>query len=284
MTYGSLLRQTLVLLLLSCSLLLPAGVGAAEAPDAKVADESSLEELTAPVVVDGRVLFKVRGSSAHPAEKRAQSISDRIVAVAADPSFKREALRIDSQPNVDVVMAGNRPVIVVFDADARQEGLDRQMLARGIRARVGEAIDAWRQDRAPATLQRNALFAFGSTLVLVLALWGGVRLLRYLRGFLEKRLHQRILDLQFRGFRIVGAQQLWGLLTGSLFFFWVVVVLVAVYLYLSSVLILFPWTRGLAGGLIALLLDPCAPWGSVFFRPFRNWHFWRFSSSSPAIC
>lgn len=266
MANGSLFRQTLVFLLLSFSLLLPAGVGAAEEPAAKVADESSLEELTAPVVVDGRVLFKVRGTSAHPAERRAQAISDRIVALAADPSFKTEALRIESEPNADVVMAGNRLVMGVFDADARMEGVDRHLLSRGALMQVREAIDAWRQDRAPSTLQRNVMFAFGSTLILALALWGGVRLLRFLRGLLEKRLHQRIHDLQFRGFRIVGAQQLWGLLTGGLTFLWAVAVLIAVYLYLSSVLILFPWTRGLAGSLIALVLDPLRTLGLGFLQ------------------
>ncbi|MRR06472.1 MAG: mechanosensitive ion channel [Deltaproteobacteria bacterium] len=266
MTYGSLFRQTLVLLLLPCFLLLPAAVAAMEAPVEKPADESSLEELAAPVVVDGKVLFKVRGSSAHPAEKRAQTIRDRIVAVAADPSFKREALRIDSQPTVDVVMAGNRPVMSVFDADARLEGIDRHMFAKSVSTRVGEAVDDWRQDRAPATLQRNALFALGSTFVLLLVLWGVTRLLRFLRGLLEKRLHQRIQDLQFRGFRIVRAQQVWGMLTGGLSFLWTVVLLTAVYLYLSSVLILFPWTRGLAGSLISLLVDPLRTLGLGFLQ------------------
>jgi small-conductance mechanosensitive channel len=266
MIYGLSFRQALVLLLLSCFLLLPAVVGAAEAPAAKAADESPLEELTAPVVVDGRVLLKVRGTSARPAEKRAQVISERIVALAADPGFKTEALRIVSEPNADVLMAGNRLVMSVFDADARIEGVDRQILARGALMRVREAVDAWRQDRAPATLQRNVLFALGATLVLVLALWGGVRLLRFLRGLLEKRLHQRIQDLQFRGFRIVGAQQLWGMLTGALSFLWTVAVLIAVYLYLSSVLILFPWTRGLAGSLVSLLVDPLRTLGLGFLQ------------------
>jgi len=266
MSYGPSFRQALVLLLLLCSLLLPAGLGAAEAPAAKAADASSLEEQTAPVVVDGRVLFKVRGTSSFPAEKRAQLISDRIVALAADPSFTREALRIDSEPTAEVLMAGSKPVMAIFDADARLDGIDRQMFARGVRSQVGEAVDSWRRDRAPATLQRNALFAFGATLVLVLALWGGVRLLRFLRGLLEKRLHQKIQDLQFRGFKIVRAQQVWGMLTGALSFLWIVVVLIAVYLYLSSVLILFPWTRGLAGSLIALLLDPLRTLGLGFLQ------------------
>jgi small-conductance mechanosensitive channel len=45
-----------------------------------------------------------------------------------------------------------------------------------------------------------------------------------------------------------------------------VVVLAAVYLYLSSVLILFPWTRGLAGSLISLLVDPLRTLGFSFLK------------------
>jgi small-conductance mechanosensitive channel len=43
-------------------------------------------------------------------------------------------------------------------------------------------------------------------------------------------------------------------------------VLIAVYLYLSSVLILFPWTRGLAGSLVSLLVDPLRTIGLGFLQ------------------
>ena len=267
MTYGSSLRLMSVLLLISCSLLLPARAwAAAEVPGAKVAAESSLEAMSAPVVVDGNTLFLVRGISAYPAEKRAQDIADRIVAVAADPTFTRQALRVETEGDATMVMAGSRLVMVIAESDARLERVDRQMLARSVINRVGEAVDAWRRDRASAILQRNALFALGATLVLVLVLWGGLRLIRRLRRVIEERLRQRIHDLQVREFRIVRAQQLWGLLTGLLNLLWIVLLLTALYLYLSSVLALFPWTRGLAANLFALLLDPLRTLGLGFLK------------------
>ena len=242
------MRQLLVFLLLPCLLLSTAAMAAeAGAPEG---------ETSAAVVVDGVALFKVRGVSAFPADKRAQVIAERIAEVAADPTLGRESLRIDSLPDMSVVMAGNRLVMAVSEADGRLEGVDRQMLARGVMLRIGEAIDAWRHDRAPETLQRNALFAIGATVVLLLALWGAARLFRALRAVLDRRLHQRLHDVQIREFRVVRAQQLWALLTGALTLLWTVTVLTALYVYLSSVLILFPWTRGLARGLIALLLEP----------------------------
>ena len=264
--HGSSLRQSFALLLLSCSWLSSVAARAEEAPAEEVVYESALESMSAPVVVDGSILFKVRGTSSIPAERRAQVISDRIVALAADPTFDKQGLRLESQPDATMVMAGTQLVMVMSDGDARLEGIDRQVLGRVVLTRVGEAIDAWRRDRALASLQRNALFASGATLVLVLALWGGARLFRRLRRLIEERLRQRIPDLQVRGFNIVQAQQLWGLLARLLVLLWVAVVLAALYVYLSSVLALFPWTRGLAGGLVALVLDPLRTLGLGFIK------------------
>ncbi|WAI81778.1 MULTISPECIES: hypothetical protein [Achromobacter] len=45
-------------------------------PEASSAPELTLE--TAPVEIDGQVLFKVRGLSSFPAQKRAEAIRERI--------------------------------------------------------------------------------------------------------------------------------------------------------------------------------------------------------------
>ena len=46
--------------------------------------EAEADRLTAPVTLDGRALFRVRGFSAFPAAERAAAISKRIMAIADD--------------------------------------------------------------------------------------------------------------------------------------------------------------------------------------------------------
>ena len=178
MTKPASFRHLLALLLMSCFMLCSSGAQAASEPATKPGDESALEEGdVAAVEVDGRVLFKVRGTSSFPAAQRAQNIADRIVALAADPSFSIDKLRIDeSQPSRSMVMVGNKPVIGVLDADALQEGLDRQTLAVFVVQSIGKTVTTWRQDRDPATLMRHVLIALGASLVFALALWAGRRL------------------------------------------------------------------------------------------------------------
>lgn len=239
---------------LVCALAWAAPAGAA---DVRAQDPAADGEVSAQVVVDGAVLFRVRGTSAFPADKRAQSIAERIVAIAADPGFKREDLRIDeSQAGVALVMAGSTRVMAVYAADAELEGVDARTLAATVAVRVGEALDAWRQDRLPATLVRNGLYAAGATLALGLGIWVGMLLMRRWRGFAEKHIGTRIHDLKVFGFRVFGARQMWAALNGALNLLWVAAVLMALHVYLSTVLLLFPWTRGFAIDLIALVVEP----------------------------
>lgn len=257
----------LVRCMVGCLLSLCAAVAmAATSPAENIAREHISEDATsAPVVVDGAILFRVRGTSAYPADQRAITISKRIVSLAADRKFTREKLRVDdARPDVAVVMADSTLLLAVYEPDARLEGVPPNVMASSIVIRIGETIDTWRHDRAPATLMRNGLFAGGATLALVLALWMGTKLLRRTHRLRERSLAAQIKDVELFGFRIVGAHQLWGLLGGVLKLVWIAAILLAIYLYLSSVLILFPWTRGFAANLIDLLVDPLRTIGQGF--------------------
>jgi small-conductance mechanosensitive channel len=229
--------------------------GAATAPgmSEEAADE---QELSAPVVVDGISLFRVRGVSAFPADKRASRIANRIVALAADPAFVTETIRIEEQGDATVIMAGAQLVMGIYDADTRLEDMESSALAAAIRLRVIEAIEMWRHDRSPERLQRHGLVTLGYTLALVLALWAVARLFRWLRKLNELRVRRRIRDIQIAGLRIFGAQQIAGMVTGLLTMLWVILVVGMLHAYTSSVLVLFPWTRAFAGGLIDLVMDP----------------------------
>ena len=77
-TVAALLAGTLALE----ALVLTIDTSAAEESHTKPTDLEA-ELASAPVVIDGDVLFRVRGTSAFPAEKRAAAIAGRIEALAA---------------------------------------------------------------------------------------------------------------------------------------------------------------------------------------------------------
>ena len=229
-------------------------------PRAAVAEA---EIATAPVEIDGSVLFRVRGVSAYPAEKRAGAIKDRIEGVARDPEFQTDMLQVVESEDMTKIMAGDQMIVGVLDADAKIEGVKRQELARAFAHRVREAIEDYRRDRSPEALLQSALYVLAATIVLALVLALVIWVARRIDGLMERRLHRHIQALGIQSFEIVRAERLWSALRGVLNAGRGLAILAIVLAYLHYVLALFPWTRLFADRLLAYVINPLATMGQA---------------------
>jgi small-conductance mechanosensitive channel len=217
---------------------------------------AAVEQPTAPVVVDGVSLFRVRGISVYPAEQRAAAIADRISALAADRRVPVDSLVVREEPMGSVLAAGDRQLLAVVEQDAEIEGAGRQVLAEVYRKRIVEAIQRFRHDREPPILWRAAAKSAAATLGFALALWLGLRLLRRSRKTLDQRYRARVHAVQFHTIEIVRAEHLWQGLHRAFTALALLVGLLVGYVYLHYVLLLFPWTRAVGGRLSHVVLDP----------------------------
>ena len=267
-------RRHCVLLGLCAAVSLTAARAAAQSPSSGASDpaaeEAATAHQTAPVVVDGVTLFRVTGVSAYPAEKRAQAIADNIRAVAANRAYALQALRLEEEPIGTRILAGSQLIMIVIDADARLEGVRRPVLAQACLSRIGEAVTDFRRDREPKLLIRHGLYAIAATLALIFGLWVAHRVVRRGRSALERRYKEKIHGVQIQSFHLIQAEHLWLLLTGALGLLWAVIALTVTYLDVHYVLILFPWTRGLANSLFAILVNPLITIGAAFLNAVPN--------------
>lgn len=232
--------------------------------------DATLGPATAAVTVDGEILFRVRGITAYPAERRAPAIAARIEAIGGDRSVSTQTLRIEEAGDKTNILAGDRLIMSVFDADAGPEGVSRQILAEVIRTRVIEAIGSYRHDRSSRVLLINTLYALGATVVAVL-LFGALRRgFRWLETTVERRFKSRIEGLQAKSFHIIQAEGLWTALRNLLTSLHLVSLVVLGYAYLNLVLGLYPWTRPLAHRLFAIFLDPLRTMGTAFLNTLPN--------------
>ena len=218
--------------------------------------EGPAEIQTAPVKLDGAVLFRVRGVSAYPAEQRAQLIAARIKAVAKDRNFDPQDLRLEEAPFSTQIMAGRLAVFSVFDADARLEEVGRQNLARADLLRVQEAIESYRQERQPKVLIEHAALALALALGLFLFLFAGLKAVQRGLRELEHRYKHRIRELGIQGLKVLPAERLWLAAIAALKFLAAAAGVVATYATLAYILSLFPWTRELSDNLSGFVLDP----------------------------
>jgi small-conductance mechanosensitive channel len=232
--------------------------------------DSEAEELSAPVSLDGVVLFRVSGTASFPAERRAAGIASRIRAAARDPGFRPDALRaVDSDISVDI-MAGDTRLMAVFDGDARLERGSRKVVALVYVTHIREAIERYRAARDPRNLLRAALSALGATTALVVAVAGILWLWRRLDALLERRLRERIRSLGIQSFQIVRGDQIWKALSRSLRFARALILLVILLVYLQFVLGLFPWTRPVASGVFDLVVGPLQTMGAGLVAGIPN--------------
>jgi small-conductance mechanosensitive channel len=150
----------------------------------------------------------------------------------------------------------------VLNEDASIEGISPRPLAEVYRGRIGEAIEAYRQDRRPGFLLRRALYALGATLVLLVVLRFGRRIVTLLRAGFERRYRARIEGFEHKAHHIIKVKQIWQILAGLLNLAYGVTIAVAVYVYLHYVLSLFPWTRAFANSMYQMAVDPLRTMGS----------------------
>ncbi|MFZ5876574.1 MAG: mechanosensitive ion channel family protein [Nitrospirota bacterium] len=235
-------------------------------PDAGPSEATSREALeaaesTAVVELDGAVLFPVRGTTSYPAEQRASAIRKRIEAAARDSAVRPDAIRtVEADATIDI-MAGDRLLMSVFEADARMEGLERRVVAAAHAGRIRSAIEQYRRDRSPDVLFRGAVGAGIATIVFGLSVWLAIRGLRRAERTLEARYKARIHGLTIKSFEVVQSERVWGTLTSGLKTLRVLVVLVLLFTYVEFSFALFPWTRPVAAKLGTWVLDPIVTLG-----------------------
>ena len=114
------------------------------------------EVATAPVVLDGAVLLRVRGVSSFPAPARARQIGVQIAKVASDRTIPPDSLRIVEEDGLTRLVAGSLPIMTVAEGDASLEQVRLLELAETHRRRIRQAIVDYRAARSGDALRRGA--------------------------------------------------------------------------------------------------------------------------------
>ena len=234
-------------------------VGQTQEPAARatIADSDvEAETPTAPVEIDGNVLFSIRGNSVLPASRRASAIAGRIKAVAGDPNISPAEIRVVETEFGSVIFARDQRLMVVFDADAKQASLPRSALAELIVAKIQNAVSQYRQARSRDALMKSGSLALVATIGLLVIIAFIIWLSRRLNMIVERRYRRRIHAVGIQSFQVVRAEQIWNFVqrlikTGRL-----LLILAFCFIYLSFTLARFPWTRAAAHRMWGFIISP----------------------------
>jgi small-conductance mechanosensitive channel len=243
--------RTLCSILLCCQAAWPQLVAQPASQPSSAGNSSQAQ-----VEVNGKTIFVVQGILSFPAQARAAAISRRIEGLSKDITFKPDSISVaDSEGNSDI-MAGDLIVMSVTDQDAKPSGESRQAVAREDAQRIVNALTALRKEYSLKSLILGGVYAivFTAALFLLLRLLGVIFRKLYLK--LDSWRGTRIPSLRIQQFELMPADRIADLAMGFAKLLRLAIVLLALYVYASLVLDLFPWTRGYAQLLIGYVLSP----------------------------
>src|SRR6185295_3521363 len=166
------------------------------------------------------------------------------------------AIKTEQRDSRIDIVAGNRHLVGVVDADAAIEGIAVPEAALLHAMHIREAIARYRAERTTERLVQSAMVASAATAVAALALWLIWTGFRRARLKLDQRYRTRVHSLSIQSFEVVRAESIWRALDGTLSVLRWLVVAALVYALSTFALGQFPWTRAAAEQLLDLVVQP----------------------------
>ena len=244
--------------LLCGALLLPwmAATANGASNEADDAIEREAEPPSAPVEIDGTVLFRVRGSSVYPAGQRAQDIRRRIEAIADDATVSGDAISTADIESGTGIFLGKQRILTVLNADADLESIDRHTLASAIVDSIRSAVAAYRHTRSRDALAHSGVLIGIATVALAVVVALIVWISGKLRAITERHMRQRIQAVKIQTFQVVRAEHLWRLTRGAYNATGLIAIVSAAVIYLEFIFSLLPWTRAIGLHLRDYIVTP----------------------------
>jgi small-conductance mechanosensitive channel len=221
-------------------------------------------EEPAPVLVGGEpVIWITTGAGAYTAHVRASRISQRIWEIVHDRRLVNDGVTVVEAEGSSELRVGSRLLMVVTPQDARSLGASRAAIAQQYAQDLDTAIRTERIRYAPATLIRSGIYGVIATLALAAVIWLIRRATRTLRRAME-RLTRRAASLRIRQIEILPADRVGPITDRAVRWVRIILFVVAVDIYLTFVLALFPWTRVVSLRLLDYVVTPFRVAGVAF--------------------
>ncbi len=231
---------------------------AQQAPEDAPPTEETAENLvfSAPVIVDGEELFLVRGSSALPANERAESVSTRIISMAESSESSAVTIEIRDTDLGKTIFANGKMITVTTDADSEMEQMDMDVLSALHGQAIEQAILLYRADRSDDARVGSVLEALVWTALFALVAGLVVKLRNWLPDRVGKLVESRVVGVQEATNDMVRGSAVAGLVQYALRMIMLLILIVLLYYYLSLVLLSFAETGPFAELLITYVTDP----------------------------
>ncbi len=238
-------------------LLLSTSLQAQDAPaDEPENEEAQSDIFKAPVIIDGDILFRLRGSSALPAPERAERVQNVIIEIAEASESSEVEITFEESEFGTRILADGQFVSIVTEADSELDQMEVSVLSVLHGDAIREAILSYRANRTDEAIVSGAIEAaawtVGFIVFVLLILWLHRRIRRRTLRFVQRYLK----GMETATAKHVQAEAMAALIRYGLNFVLLVLFFLGFYYYLSFVLLAFAETRYFAQLLLTYLTEP----------------------------
>ncbi|MDX1439315.1 MAG: mechanosensitive ion channel family protein [Rubricoccaceae bacterium] len=231
--------------------------------DTTEAISTDLSEGT-PVLFFGRTLFRVYGPLGELSEEaRAARITQRLEQIASNANANMDSLRVVEGQEFTTIQLADFIIVTVTTAEAKALLLPRNRVAIEHAELIKSAVARHREQLTARGLFRSAVISVLLLIVLVIVL----RSLGWFYDFLARRTESLrtalIRPIVFRGNILVSRSQIESVASWLFRVTRVGIALFIIYMFLTSVFGLFPWTQAWSERLLSYVVAPLAGFGNL---------------------
>jgi len=206
-----------------------------------------------PVIFDGREVSEICWSPVGMSlESRAATVSERLLGIARDVAAP--PIRVHNRDGDVALMAGEQPVSLVFEQDARRAGVTKEQLAQQWATSYEQAVRAYRDARSTANIIRGILLALlivAASLALLVAI---AKAIRRAGTAACSQLERKLQTADARVIELLPNEVTRNLVLRALKLLRISASLVVIYFATQLLLGLFPSTRHLAQQMLTAVL------------------------------
>ena len=225
----------------------------------------------APVIFAEEALFEIYDKlGPFTPQERARAVTERLTRLAKDPFTRIYPVTAADREFTSELVSGEMVVMTVTDRDAHPTGKNRQEIAKEYAEKIQAALTKSREQLTLRTLIIDAALAMLDTVILVVLLVLLHKTFPKIYAKIEAWRGTAIRAIKIQRVELLSADQIATALTGLAKAIRIATVLVLLYVYLTTVLGIFPWTRGISASLFGAVLSTLRAIGQAFATYIPN--------------
>ncbi|ACK68972.1 MscS Mechanosensitive ion channel [Gloeothece citriformis PCC 7424] len=201
-----------------------------------------------PVIIDDKTIFIVRrGIGAFSAQERAEAITKEIKEIAKNDLLSPNQITIETDPNDNypyLTIDGNA-ILSITAQDVKEYNAKPEELAKEVLEKIQLAILDYRKARRPQQLLKSVIFTLLATFAFIIISFGIIKFSGKVFPPVRNWIENRLPGIIIQNFEIVSSHKISILCLRIMQSIRLLIILTILYIYLSFVLSLFPWTKAL---------------------------------------